>query len=184
MRAFIALELPAAAKARLADAQAHLQPRLHGVRWVNATGLHLTLRFLGDSTPRQIERVTAALQAATRECPAGTGRLAGLGVFPESERAAPRVLWVRLELPPPFFALQAACERAARQAGFDPERRTFTPHLTLGRWRDRAPRPTLEALDLDDVALDTVVLYKSELRPSGAVYTALTTFPLAPSAPG
>lgn len=181
VRAFVALELPAEAKARLAQAQARLQARLPGVRWVSAAGLHLTLRFLGDSTPRQIERLTAALHAAACACPAGAGRLAGLGVFPE--RGAPRVLWVGLELPAPLFELQAACERAARAAGFAPETRAFTPHLTLGRWRERAPRPTLEPLDLGGVALDTVVLYRSELRPSGAVYTALTTSCLAPGAP-
>lgn len=181
IRAFIALELPAEAKARLADARARLQPRLHGLRWVAASGLHLTLRFLGDSTPRQIDQVATALHAATRACPAGTGRLAGLGVFPE--RGAPRVLWVGLDLPPPFFALQAACERAARHAGFEPERRAFTPHLTLGRWREPAPRPVLEPLDLGDAVLDRVVLYRSELHPSGAVYTALHAFTLAPGAP-
>lgn len=200
VRAFIALELPAETKAGLMDTQARLRERLHGVRWVNAAGLHLTLRFLGDSTPRQLERVQAALGEATRVCPAGTGRLTGLGVFPESERLPPRVLWVGLELPRPFFALQAACERAAREAGFEPERRAFTPHLTLGRWRDRAPRPTFDELDRhspsgrgaaaregapDSAAclLDTLVLYRSELRPTGALYTALQTFRLSAPPP-
>lgn len=180
LRAFIALELPLDAKQRLAEAQARLRTRLGDVRFVQAAGLHLTLRFLGDSTPRQIARVARALDAATRECPAGRARLADLGVFPP--RGAPRVLWVGLELPQPFFALQAACEREARAAGFAPETRAFTPHLTLGRWRAPAPRPALEPLDLGLAVLDTVVLYHSTLRPAGAVYTALHTFRLTPPA--
>jgi 2'-5' RNA ligase len=74
--------------------------------------------------------------------------------------------------------LQLACERAARAAGFASEERPFRAHLTLGRWRDRAPRPELPEADLGTTRLDTLVLYQSELRRGGAVYTSLWRFEL------
>jgi 2'-5' RNA ligase len=100
----------------------------------------------------------------------------GLGLFPE--RGSPRVLWLGLELPQPMTELQAACEASAVAAGFSRETRPFSPHLTLGRWRDRAARPELPAVELGPVALDTLVLFRSELRPDGAVYTELARFGL------
>jgi 2'-5' RNA ligase len=103
--------------------------------------------------------------------------LRGVGTFPE--RGQPRVLWVGLEMPPEALALQEACERIALGAGFPPERRAFKPHLTLGRWKDGGRRPVLPAAaDLGGGAVDRLVLFRSELKPSGAVYTPLDTFPL------
>jgi 2'-5' RNA ligase len=77
-------------------------------------------------------------------------------------------------------ALQAGCEAAAVAAGFPREARRFSPHLTLGRWRDRAARPELPAVDLGSSVLDTLVLFRSELRPEGAVHTQLQRFELGP----
>jgi 2'-5' RNA ligase len=97
-------------------------------------------------------------------------------MFPE--RGSPRILWLGLEVPPPILDLQLACERAARTAGFEREERPFRAHLTLGRWRERVPRPDLPTADLGSTRLDTLVLFRSELRSSGAVYTPLARFPL------
>jgi 2'-5' RNA ligase len=63
-------------------------------------------------------------------------------------------------------------------AGFPRESRPFSPHLTLGRWRDRAARPELPAVDLGSTLLDALVLMCSELRPEGALYTCLQRFEL------
>jgi len=74
--------------------------------------------------------------------------------------------------------LQRACEAAAVAVGFPPEERPFRPHLTLGRWKDRAPRPELPAFDLDPLPVAEIVLYESDLGPAGAVHTPLARFPL------
>jgi 2'-5' RNA ligase len=88
------------------------------------------------------------------------------------------VLWLGITLRPEIEALQAACEAAAVAAGFSPETRSFRAHLTLGRWRERARRPALPQVDLGVSRLDRLVLFKSDLKPSGAVHTALSTFAL------
>lgn len=178
IRAFVALELPAAARARVAEAIETLRPTVPDVRWVRPEGIHLTLRFLGPSEPDALERLKPRLGAAAAACPTAEVPLRGFGLFPE--RGAPRVLWVDAPLPAHCLELQRACEAAAIACGYQRETRAFRAHLTLGRWRDRAPRPRLEARELGRARLDSLVLFSSELRPGGAVYTPLRAFPLAP----
>lgn len=176
IRAFVALELDASMRERIAETMADLRRRIPGVRWVSTDGLHLTLRFLGHAPPHVLAGLEPDLQRAAAACPPGEARVAGLGMFPE--RGSPRVLWLAISLPSPGLDLQGACEAAAVRAGFPREDRAFRPHLTLGRWRDRAPRPELPSVDLGMTALERLVLFRSELRPQGAVYTPLATFPL------
>lgn len=176
IRTFVALEIEEPMRTRLAQATLALRPLLPGVRFVSS-GLHLTLRFLGGSRPEQLDRMLPALAAAARECPPLVARIGGLGAFPE--RGAPRVLFVGLAAPPQLGPLQAACERAARSAGFLADGRSFRAHLTLGRWRDRVERPQFPPLELGEAALRNLVLFRSEPQRGGSRYTALATFPLA-----
>lgn len=181
-RAFVAIELDTPLREAIGDLQARLRPRLGGIRLVRPEGIHLTLRFLGDTSPAQVETLRPRLAAASAECPPAAARVVGLGTFPE--RGRPRVLWLELEVPPPVLDLQRACERAARTAGFEREERPFRAHLTLGRWRERAPIPDLPPADLGATRLDTLVLFRSDLRPGGAVYTPLARFRLGRPAAG
>ncbi len=176
VRAFVALELDGGLRQAIGDLQARLRPRLGGLRLVRPEGIHLTLRFLGDTLPSQVDTLRPLLAAAAASCPPTQAQVAGLGTFPE--RGSPRVLWLGLAVEAAIVELQRACERAARAAGFEREERPFRAHLTLGRWRDRAPRPELPPADLGETPLDTLVLFRSDLRPDGAVYTALDRFAL------
>jgi 2'-5' RNA ligase len=170
IRAFVALELDPRAREAIAALQSRVRG-LAGLRLVRPEGVHLTLRFLGSSTRLQLETLAPRLAAAAERCPPFEARVAGLGTFPE--RGAPRVLWLGVELPPSVLELQRACERAARAAGFEKEERPFAPHLTLGRFRERVPCPRLDAADLGPTRIETLVLFRSETRPDGAVYTPL-----------
>ncbi len=176
VRSFVALELDAGLSEALGGLQARLRPRLGDVRLVRPEGIHLTLRFLGQAAPRQLAALQPALSSAAAACPPAEVRVAGVGMFPD--RGGPRVLWLGVELPEPVLALQRACERAARAAGFEPEPRGFRAHLTLGRWRERTPRPELPDVDLGPTRLDTLVLFRSELRSDGASHTPLARFAL------
>lgn len=176
VRAFVALELGSSLHDRLARLVDDLRPDFPGLRFSAAQNAHLTLRFLGPSLPRALESIAHALAAAAAKCPAADVRLTGLGTLPP--QGAPRILWLGLDLPGPMLALQAACERAARDAGFEPETRAFLPHLTLGRWRDRAARPVLPPIDPTTTRIDRLVLFRSDLKPAGAVHTALGRFAL------
>lgn len=176
VRAFVALELEARLREALRELQARLRPGLGRIHLARPEGIHLTLRFLGSTTPRQLETLSPRLAAAASACPPAEVPVAGLGTFPE--RGDPRVLWLGLEVPQAIRDLQLACERAALSAGFEREDRPFRAHLTLGRWRDRAPRPELPAADLGTTRLERLVLFRSDLRPGGAVYTPLASYAL------
>jgi 2'-5' RNA ligase len=176
VRAFIALELDVRLRTALGELQRRLRPSLGAIRLVRPEGVHLTLRFLGETRPEQIQALEPPLAAAARACPPLEARVQGVGVFPE--RGSPRVLWLGVELPQAASELQRACERAARDAGFEREPRAFRAHLTLGRWRDRAVRPELPEADLGPTRLETLVLFRSELLKGGAVYTPLARFAL------
>ena len=176
VRAFLALDLDEAMRARLAEALPRLQREVAGVRWLAPETIHLTLRFLGPSTPEALDRLSAGVERAARACEPTEATAEGIGFFPP--HGPPHVIWLGLRLPPPVLELQAECERAAVAAGFAPESRPFRPHVTLGRWRDRVRRPATPALDLGATRLGPVVLFKSELRPQGAAHTPLRDFPL------
>ncbi len=176
MRAFVAVPTPAALRAHIGAIQAELGPRLSGVRFVRPESIHLTLRFLGSTSPEQARALEGCLGAKAAACPRGSAFLTGLGLFPE--RGAPRVLWLGVALSEHLLTLQRACETAAVSVGFPPEDRPFRPHLTLGRWKDRAPRPELHVVELDPLPVEEIVLYQSDLARAGAVHTPLARFPL------
>jgi 2'-5' RNA ligase len=171
VRAFVALELETALRDRIAELQERLRPQLRGIRFVSAATTHLTLRFLGKTTKAQVGALEPMLRAAAAACPPLEAAARGLSTFPG--HGSPRILWLGLELPEAGLALQRACEQAARAAGFEAEPRAFRPHLTLGRWRERVPRPTLPDADLGRARLEWVTLFRSELRQEGASHTAL-----------
>lgn len=176
LRAFLALDLDEPAKERLRGLMHGLQREVAGVRWVRGEGLHVTVRFLGWTDEAAALRFAAAVEPAARACAPVEAALGPLGLFPE--RGSPRVLWVGLTLPERMHALQRACEEAARREGFAPEERAFKPHLTLGRWKDRAPRPRLPEADLGATRIDHLTLYRSQLNRAGSIYTPLRVLPL------
>ena len=177
VRTFVALVLDDEMRRKLEALASSLRPRMPGARWVRPEGVHLTLRFLGDTPPERIERLEADLSAAAAaSSPAEVG-VRGLDTFPGRGKP-PRVLWVGLEVPASVDELQAACEAAAVAAGFPAEERPFRAHLTLARFRERVLRPALPPTDLGTVRLHTLALVRSELRPGGAVYTPIARFAL------
>jgi len=182
IRCFVALDLEPELREHLARVVESLRTAFAGLRLVRPDGTHLTLRFLGASSPGQLERLGPVLAAAAAASAPMDAGLLGLDTFPA--RGSPRVLHLAVEAQASLMALQSACEAAARTAGYAPETRAFHPHLTLGRWRERVPRPPLPSVTLpDSMRLSTLTLFRSETRPEGAVYTALGRFPLGGTAP-
>ena len=192
VRTFAAIELPAPILARLEELQARIKedvpPGL--VRWVRPEGIHLTLKFLGDVPVARIEALASALQEACAPHGGFAVRIAGLGCFPNLRR--PRVIWVGVEEPSEALVrLQRDVERALTPLGHPPERRAFSPHLTLGRVQRRASRDdaarigevvaTTDPGTMGEVPITQFALIRSVLKPTGAEYTTLAEFPLRPA---
>ncbi len=190
IRAFIAIELSEDILSAIADLQRQIKKQVPEgtVRWVKPGGIHLTLQFLGDVPAVKINSIAQALTAACAPFHPFSVTVGGLGCFPNAKR--PRVTWVGVDEPTgTLAALQKAIERAMVPLGFTPERRAFHPHLTLGRTKRQATRDQAQALGtlitttqipfLGQMNVRQVCLIRSDLRPTGAVYTRLAAAPLA-----
>ncbi|KAA5607426.1 RNA 2',3'-cyclic phosphodiesterase [Roseospira marina] len=177
MRLFIGLEPPADLRCELAA----LAIGLPGARWVAADNLHMTLRFLGEVDPAGAEDLDAELRMMRAAPP--TVSLQGIGTFGQGRKI--HTLWVGAHREPALVHLRDRVEAAAVRAGFAPEGRKFTPHVTLARLK--APDATrLEGFigAYNDRAFPPftateVVLFESHLTRDGAQYEALERYPLA-----
>ena len=183
MRAFVALDVSPSVRPCIEALENELKPLLPSARFVAASNLHFTLRFLGESDPGRVDALAEALGEALSRIPAFTLDVKGCGAFPSARR--PRILWLSVANPPDsLFEAQREIERIVREAGFSPEERPFEPHLTIARFRGAAG--SLESIlasvrdrELGRTAVDEVVVYESRLSPRGSTYVPLHRLPLA-----
>jgi 2'-5' RNA ligase len=194
IRTFFAVDLDDATRTAASDVASALRAGPDGgeVRWVRPESLHVTLRFLGEIDAGRVPELTSRVREQTERLAPFRMRLGGPRPFPSLRR--PTVVVLDVEPEEPLRELAAAIERGVVAAGFTPETRSFHPHLTLGRVqrrsggdRRRTGRRFSTGMDVAapaDVACDVTesVLFRSELTPSGARYTALERFPLGSSA--
>ncbi len=188
LRAFIALELPTFLQDAIQTATASLRKTLDSdlIHWTSPHNVHLTLKFLGDVSPANIDILKQMLTMESAQHSAFDVYVEGIGSFPTSKR--PRVLWVGLNAPAALPSLAHGIETASAKLGYPTEERGFSPHLTIGRVRQNASAADLQkiraALDETKIGnlglarIDAIKLYKSDLQPSGSVYTHLFSAPL------
>ncbi len=189
MRAFVAVEIPEAVRRSLARELAPLfDAQLPGLRPVHVDGLHVTVKFLGEISGEAVADAASALTAATQGFAPVRLHTAGGGVYPGIRR--PRVLWVGLggEVEA-LRSLRDAVEESMKQAGFPEDTRaTFSPHVTVARFRGNASNSTVRAaldhvscLDLEcegRFAVNGLSLMRSTLSQTGAMYDRLALVPL------
>jgi RNA 2',3'-cyclic 3'-phosphodiesterase len=177
LRLFVATLVPGDVRLALADAVAPIRERYPKARWVPTENQHVTVKFLGRTWPRLVEWVTANVaQVAAGHGPLET-RLDDLGAFPNVRRA--RVLWAGLEDVGSKFATIAGALDDLLSREFEPEKRAFTPHLTVARFDPpvRLEEP-MTSIESEPFAVDRLVLFESHLRRPAPVYEPLATFPL------
>ncbi len=179
LRLFLAAPVPEGQLAWVAEQTEALGPLWPGARWVPTENQHVTLKFLGSTAPDLLDAVAARCrQIATAHAPS-TLRLSDLGAFPNPRRA--RVLWVGLDDPAGLLAsLAAALDGSLKPLGFASEGRTFTPHLTLARFKTPLRLNDLPPLGDPPAAfrLGGFDLWRSHLGRAGARYERLVHFAL------
>jgi len=185
LRSFIAIEMPAELQDAMDKSTAGLKKALARplVHWATPHNVHLTMKFLGDVSPANLELLAQALKVETGQHAGFSLSIGGLGVFPNPRR--PRIVWIGIEAPAALQALHHGIEAAAAHLGYEPENRPFSPHLTIGRVNQNASAAEVQqiraALEqtrvgaLGAVAVEAVHIFKSDLQPGGAVYTHLYT---------
>lgn len=184
LRLFVALAIGQEVKDSLAAAQQRLARTGAHVKWVRPGSIHLTLKFIGNADPDQVEPIGLALAEAAAGVKPFEIEVRGVGLFPD--RRKPRVAWAGLT--GDIGIVSRLVERLDEHLfglGFPAEKRPFRAHLTLGRIRsDRNLGGLLAALDkLQDhsfgtIAADRLILFRSQLLPDGAIYTRLVESPL------
>jgi 2'-5' RNA ligase len=186
LRLFVAVELPGEVREALGRLQHELQRRgLEKLRWVRPEGIHLTLKFLGETPTDRVSAIEDALTGAVDRTAPHKLALGELGAFGGSR---PRVLWVDLRGDlRPVQGLRERVESSLADAGFPPEGRSWSPHLTLARVRPETTREVATALPaaleavrppVGVIPVHEVSLMRSTLRPADAVYERIAGFPL------
>ena len=182
VRAFLALEIPAAQREAIAEGQQRLRSSLPPARWVRARNQHLTLKFLGEVAGEGLHALAGDLRPALAPLPVVTVEMTGAGFFPDRRR--PRVAWIggRAE---GAVEVVAAVDRVAAEHGFERQSRPWALHVTQARLRRAWPSGAVRAflrwggeLALEPFVCAEVVLFESQLTPDGAIYTALERFEL------
>jgi 2'-5' RNA ligase len=174
-RLFVGLAVPELHRQRLALVRGPLP----GAKWVEASDLHITLRYAGDidnAMVREFDGFLAEIDAAPIEI--RIGEIAAFG------GSAPRTIHASVEATPELIALQRATEMAARSAGLAPEPQTFRPHVTLARLNGTRPDVAARFLGqragfrLDPFLVEEMNLYSSRPRVGGGPYVVETSYPL------
>ena len=194
MRTFLAVELSETVRSTIASFQAELKRQLEKesskearISWVQPASMHLTIKFLGNTEEQLVAPLREAVAQAIESRQAQAVPIERLGAFPRAQ--GPRVLWVgpsqeweRGEEARQLVAMQLSIEQGCMEFGFPPEAKAFNSHLTLARIKE-GERHVGNALarsgmmdhsvSLGSLAVESIVLMKSDLRPSGSIYTKL-----------
>ncbi|MFQ6114286.1 MAG: RNA 2',3'-cyclic phosphodiesterase [bacterium] len=179
IRTFIAIEIPDSIHQKIAKVQDELKSKQEKARisWTKPGNIHLTLRFLGDVEESRINSVVEAIEKAVQPFSSFDFLVRNFGAFPNFRR--PRVLWIGIENPPSELTQMAQnIEDELSTIGFTSEKRKFSAHLTIGRVKSSLSQSFVQLLQARDfeggqVRVKEVVVMKSDLRPTGAVYTPL-----------
>jgi len=187
VRLFVALEIPSAVRDNLSaflSEMGALTEKLgeRRVRWVRPENLHVTLKFIGEVADAKLAAIRTALSTVPSVAPIDV-RFRGLGFFPNENR--PTVLWAGLDASPHLSAFAGDIDSALNTMGIAKEKRAFVPHLTLGRFAVPLLHEKLRAAiqknrerELGSFQASEFQLIESKLKPSGAEYTSLASFPL------
>ena len=186
MRLFVALEIPAEVRANLAELIRQLRAVAPQAKWVRAENLHITLKFIGEVPVEKLDPIRGALSKARSDSLAKL-EFRGLGFFPSEK--SPRVFWAGIKASANLKTLASEIESVLDKAGIPREQRTFSPHLTLARFESRKLPEKLRAAIQENSgrefgAFETKQfhLIESKLKPSGAEYTTVQSFPFVAEA--
>ena len=179
LRLFAAVDPSPEAALQLGQTITELRPMAPNAKWVHPEKLHLTLVFLGDTAESKLAQIHDILHATAHGHRPFELSLSGGGIFGPRKRA--RVLWGgvggQLEA---LGALQNDLAERLKPLGFEPEQRTYTPHLTLARAGDPRGDERLAACaekigrrSFGQTTVRELVLYQSQLSEKGAAYTKL-----------
>jgi len=183
IRTFFAVDTPQHIKMKMSDVQLLLKESNADVKWEPSEKFHITIKFLGDVFENVLTEMTQKLSEALKGNKPFTLSYKDVGCFPNLKN--PRVLWIGCENPDgELLNIKDKIENITAPYGFPTEERKFHPHITLGRVKsNRNIKDLVEKLKTaqfasDPVIADEILVMKSDLKPTGSVYTVLNRIKL------
>ena len=184
IRCFVAIEIPASIQNRIGRIQGTLRKQIQKASWVKPGNIHLTLKFLGDVDPEDLESIGETLEGVTSRHSSFSLRIGSVGAFPNLAR--PRVMWAGVTVGGErVSALARNINLALSDCGFSLDAKKFNPHLTIARLKERIDlRPHIDQyrqydnIDGAEMTVDTISLIQSQLHPQGAIYSTLQSHSL------
>lgn len=182
IRCFVAIEIPDRLQAILSEVQSEFRSKINRASWTRHGNFHMTLRFIGDVETGQIQEIDKTLQKSVDFLKPFSIEIGGIGAFPNMTR--PRVLWIGLTRgEKEATILSKLINRELAKLGYSKDNR-FHPHFTLVRLKESVNMKTygelfkkFETITGTLLNVNHITLVKSELCPSGAVYTPLHIYP-------
>jgi len=182
MRAFIAISLPTETKNNLSKIQDRLKTALPKISWVKPINLHLTLKFLGEISPKQLKDIRQVTTEIAKDTPEFKIKLETLGIFPNIPSA--RIIWVGTnQLPSELKILVDRIETRIAELGKPKEERPFSAHITIARIKSNIDSSILEnqinkinsEIGCQDLGFDVkgITLFESTLGSQGPTYTVI-----------
>ncbi len=188
IRSFIAIDLPQPVLGKITEITSYFKTKTpsKALRWVSPDNLHLTIKFLGDVPEKNIEAIKTRISMTASGYRHFSIAIRNLGMYPNPHK--PRVIWLGVDCDPTLIELHDELDRSLKKTGIEPEKRAYSPHLTIARVSKRADLNTIKKIGdtLSRFKVDTlgvfdvtkIYLYKSDLTPSGPIYTQLLCAPL------
>lgn len=183
LRLFIAIDIPEQIKREIGELIDILKKHDTDIKWIIPENIHITLKFLGDTSETLVVTISESLLPVVSACEPFHITVQSTGVFPNQKY--PRVLWIGIVDSDSLIKLRDRIEVTLSLLGFQRDEKKFHPHLTLGRVRSQKGMMSLtkelgmfHARQFGDFLVDHVELMKSDLGPKGPEYTCLCTLPL------
>ena len=185
IRAFIAIEISPEIQDQLKQLTSQFKQQLGGVyvKWVPVENIHLTLKFLGNVSVSNVDVLNKILDSESSNHHTFEVSVGEVGAFPSTRR--PRVVWVKMQAPSDLFEIQRCIEEETARLGYAHDKRSFKPHLTMGRVSRHANLEQVHKIGqvlestnvgfLGAMRVKYVHLFRSDLKPTGAVYTRIHT---------
>ncbi len=180
-RLFVAAEIPEAIVEEIISLRNEVFDATNRVKWEPKEKYHITLKFLGDTSDVLIPQIKESLSRTFETWHKVPTAFTRFGVF--FRNGAPKILWAGFEPTEDLIGIHAEVEEALTEFGFDKEKRRFHPHLTIARLKGFEPIEKINELRRLEFSkkpfeIGNIILFKSELKPSGSVYSEIENFEL------
>ena len=182
IRAFLAIDLDDDLKPKIHKIIKEFKQIDADIKYVDLQNLHFTLKFFGDIDTDGIDLISSKIENVIKDFDSFNIKIKGCGAFPNTNRI--KVIWVGLDEDEILKNLHDRLDKEFNSIGFDLDKK-YSSHLTIGRMKSakgkadvKKTMETNKTVDIGTMEVNTIILKKSTLTPSGPIYEDLIEYRL------